>query len=308
MGSRFARLDSKESAFFQRECEYVKTRTYDQKTPALKGLELIPQATGIPLGTSEITYRRYAEAGQAKIIANYAKDFPRVDVYGEEQTVKTFDIGASYGYNIKEIRESSLTGKHLDQRRATAARNAIERKLNELTLVSNKEAGTFGMLDFPGLTESTLPADGDASSKTWAKKDVDKIIRDINILVNAVIEPTKGAEVPDTLLLPLNVYTSLQSRRLSNTDSSLIKYIKENFPTFKKIDWLNELGTIGQGGTGRIMVGCFDELHVENQIVNQFEQGEVETEGMEYKIPCMASTAGVIVYYPGAFAYADGIC
>lgn len=302
-----SRLDSKESAFFQRECEYVKTRTYDAKPPLLKGLTLIPQASGIPLGTSEITYRRYTEAGQAKLIANYAKDFPRADVYGEEQTVKVFDIGASYGYNIKEIRESALTGKRLDQRRATAARNAIERKLNDMTLVSNKEAGTYGILDFPGLTESTLPADGEGGSKQWAKKDADKIIRDINIILSSVIEPTKGVEVPNSLLLPLNVYTALQSRRLGTTESSLLKYIKDNFPMFTRIDWLNELGAIGAGGTGRIMVGCFDEEHCENQIVNQFEQGDVEQEGMEYKIPCMASTAGVIVYYPGAFAYADGI-
>lgn len=307
MGSRFARLDSKESAFFQRECEYVKTRTYDQKTPNLKGLTLVPQASGIPLGTSEITYRRYAETGQAKIIANYAKDFPRVDVYGEEDTVKVYDIGAYYGYNIKEIRESALTGKRLDQRRATTVRNAIDRKLNELTLVSNKETGTYGLLDFPGLTESTLPADGDGSSKSWAVKDADKIIRDINILLSSVIETTKGVEVPNTLLLPLNTYTSLQARRLGDTDSSLLKYIKDNFPLLTKIDWLNELGTIGVGKTGRVMVGCIDEQHVENQIVNQFEQGDVQQEGMEYQIPCMASTAGVIVYYPQAFAFADGI-
>jgi len=304
----FINLDSKESAFFARETEYVKSRTYDAKTPDLKGLALIPQATDLPVGISEITYRRYAEAGEAKVIANYAKDFPRVDVFGEEDTVKVFDIGDSYGYNIKEIRESARTGKRLEQRRALAARNAIETKLNELTLVSNKATGTYGMLDFPGLTEATLPADGTGSSKAWANKDVDKIIRDINILLGSVIDPTKGVEVPDTLLLPLPVYSALQSRRLGDTSTSLIKYITDNIPMLKKIDWLNELKSIGAGKTGRVMVGKFDEMHCENQIVNQFEQGDVQLEGMEYKIPCMASTAGVIVYYPGAFAYADGIC
>ena len=165
------RLDSRESAFFTRQAEYVKTATYDAKTPELKGLTLVPQASGIPAGTREITYRRFAEAGEAKIVANYAKDFPRVDVHGEEDTVKVFDIGDSYGYNIKEIRESALAGTGLDHRRALAARNAIERKLNSLTLVSNKDAGTYGVLDFPGITEATLPADGDGSSKSWATKD-----------------------------------------------------------------------------------------------------------------------------------------
>ncbi|MBQ6565623.1 MAG: DUF2184 domain-containing protein [Treponema sp.] len=302
------RLDSRESAFFARETEYVKSRTYDAKPSALKGLSLVPQARDLPEGISEITYRRYTEAGEAKIIANYAKDFPRVDVYGEEDTVKVFDIGDSYGYSIKEIRESSRSGKRLDQRRALAARNAVERKLNDLTLRSNRAAGTYGILDFPGLTETTLPADGTGGSKKWSDKDVDKIIRDINVMLSAVIEPTKGAEVPDTLLLPLPVYTSLQSRRLGDTESSLIKYVTDSIPMLKKIDWLNELGSIGSGGTGRVMVGCFDEMHCENQIVSQFEQGDVQQEGMEFKIPCMASSAGVIVYYPGAFAFADGIC
>ncbi len=301
------RLDSRESAFFQRECEYIKTRTYDAKPPLLKGLSLVPQASGIPAGTTEITFRRYMEAGRAKLIANYAKDFPRVDVFGSEETVKVKDLGDSYGYNIREIRESALTGKRLDQRRATAARNAIERDLNEYTLLSNKKAGTYGILDFPGLTETTLPADGTGGSKTWASKDVDKIIRDINIMLGSVIEPSKGVETPDTLLMPLNVYSALQSRRLGDTESSLIKYITDNFPMFKKIDWLNELNAIGAGGTRRVMVGCFDDMHCENQIVNQFEQGEVQQEGMEFQVPCMASTAGVIVYYPGAFAFADGV-
>lgn len=302
------RLDSRESAFFARECEFIKTKTYDAKPPALKGLSLVPQAGDLPSGISEITYRRYAEAGIAKIVANYAKDFPRVDVYGEEETVKVHDIGASYGYNIKEIRESARAGKRLDQRRALAARNAIERELNSLTLLSNKNAGTFGILDFPGLTEATLPADGDGDSKAWSAKDVDQIIRDINIVLSAVIEPSKGVEEPDTLLLPLPVYTALQSRRLGDTGSSLIRYITDNFPMLKKIDWLNELSTIGEGKTGRVLVGKFDEMHCENQIVNQFEQGDVQQEGFEFKIPCLATTAGVIVYYPGAFAYADGLC
>ena len=92
MGLTVTNLDSKESAFFARETEFVKSRTYDAKTPALKGLSLVPQATDLPEGISEVTYRRYSEAGEAKVIANYAKDFPRVDVFGEEDTVKVIVV------------------------------------------------------------------------------------------------------------------------------------------------------------------------------------------------------------------------
>ncbi|MDR2150121.1 MAG: DUF2184 domain-containing protein [Spirochaetaceae bacterium] len=301
------RLDRAESAFFARENEFIKTKTYDAKPPALKGLTLVPIAGDVPEGVSEITYRRFNEAGEAKLIADYAKDFPRVDVFGEEYTVKVKDFGDSYGYSIREIRESVRAGKRLDQRRALAARRAHERNMNKITLLSDPVGDTFGVLDFPGITEATLPADGTGGSKSWVNKDVDKILRDINVMLDAVIQPTNGIEVPDTLLLPLSAFTLLTNTRLGDNTISLMKYIRDNFPQITRIDWLNELKGLGAGGTNRIFVGKFDSDHLENQIVNQFEQLEVEHEGGEYTIPCISSTAGVIIYYPMAFAFADGV-
>jgi hypothetical protein len=301
------RLDRAESVFFARETEYIKVKTYDAKPPALKAFSLIPIADDVPTGIDEITYRRFNEAGEAKIIADYAKDFPRVDVFAEEFTSKVHDIGDSYGYSIKEIRASMRTGKRLDQRRAMAARRTIERKLNKLSFLSDPDSGTFGLLDFPGITEGTLPADGAGGSKTWASKSIDQILRDINIMLDSVIIPTNGIETPDTLLLPLSAYNTLTNTRLGDNTISLMKYIRDNFPQITRIDWLNELKGIGSGGANRIFIGKFDMDHIENQIINPFEQLETEHEGGEYKVPCMATTGGVIIYYPMAFAYADGV-
>ena len=301
------RLDKAEAAFFARETEFIMTRTFDAKPPELKGLLLVPMARGLPLGINEITYRRYFEAGESKIIADYAEDYPRVDVFGEEFTAKVYDIGDSFGYSIREIRASMRTGKRLDQRRALAARRSNERKLNKMTLLSSTDCGTFGMLDFPGITESTLPADGTGGSTSWRNKSADQILRDITDLLNAVIHPTNGQEVPDTLLLPLKVYTDLTTRRLGSTEISLLKYITDNFPQIRRIDWLNELSGIGAGGRNRVFIGKIDSDHIENQVVTYFEQLDIEHKGGTYTIPCQSSTAGVLIYYPQAFAYADGV-
>jgi hypothetical protein len=301
------RLDRAESVFFARETEYIKTRTYDAKSPELKGLRLVPQASDLPSGIEQITYRRYFEAGEAKVIADYAKDFPRVEVFAKEYTSKVVDIGDSYGYSIKEIRASMRNQKRLDQRRALTARRTIERKLNHLTLRTDFDWGTFGLLDYPGITEATLPADGTGGSKSWSTKSVDQILRDINVMLDAVNVPTNGIEEADTLLLPLPARNQLVNTRLGDTTISLMKYIQDNLPQIKRIEWLNELSGIGVGGTNRIMVGRFDNEHLENQIIGDFEQLETEHEGGEYKIPCMATTGGVIIYYPMAFAFADGV-
>jgi hypothetical protein len=301
------RLDRAESAFFARENEYVKTKTYDAKSPELKGLRLVPMASDLPTGIEQIAYRQYFEAGEAKVIADYAKDFPRVEVFAKEYTSKVVDIGDSYGYSIKEIRLSMRTGKRLDQRRAMNARRTIERKLNHLTLRTDSDWGTYGLLDYPGITEATLPADGAGGSKSWSTKSVDQILRDINVMLDAVNVPTNGIEEADTLLLPLPARNQLVNTRLGDTTISLMKYIQDNLPQIKRIEWLNELRGIGVGGTNRIMVGRFDNEHLENQIISDFEQLETEHEGGEYTIPCMATTGGVIIYYPMAFAYADGV-
>ncbi len=104
MENRELRLDVNEFAFFKRQVEYVKSKTYDAKFPDLKAFELILISTEAPSGTGVITYRQFTGTGFAKIINDYANDFPRVDVYGEEKNAKVKGIGASYGYSIVEIR------------------------------------------------------------------------------------------------------------------------------------------------------------------------------------------------------------
>lgn len=302
------RLDSNESVFFNRELAYVKAKSYDAKYAELKGLSLIPISTEAGAGVNEIIFHQYRGVGFAKVIADYAKDFPRVDIYGEEKAVKVKGIGDSYGYSIKEIRASQRTGKNLDQRRAITARRAHDEMMNRMALRSNTADGTFGLLDFPGITEVTLQADGTSSSKTWASKTPDQIVRDINDLVSAVMEPTSAREVPDTLLLPIAQYNDIATRRIGEAgEKTLMRYILDNSPYIKRIDWLSELKNFGAGGTNRTLVGRFDEEHLTLEIPQPFEQFEAQQEGMEFTIPCHSECAGTIIYYPLAFAYADGI-
>jgi hypothetical protein len=301
------RLDRGETAFFARELEHVKTRAYDAKLKNLKAFSLIPISTEAGAGASQITFRRFTSVGFAKLIGDYAKDFPPVDVYGEEESVKIVGIGVSYGYSIKEIRSAAKAGVNLDQRRAQAARRAHDQKINEMAFRSLPEAGTRGLLDYPGLTETTLPADGSGGGKSWNAKTTNQILRDINILTDAVILPTFNREVPDTLLLPLKTYNLLANTRLGDNATTLLKYIQDTNPHLKTIDWLLELSGAGEGGSDRCMTGKFDEEHITLEIPQPFEQFDPQQEGMAFRIPCHSECAGVIVYYPMAFAYADGI-
>ena len=127
-------------------------------------------------------------------------------------------------------------------------------------------------------------------------------------MVNAVMGPTSAREVPDTLLLPIEQYNDIATRRIGEAgEKTLMKYILENSPYIKRIDWLAELKNFGAGDTNRALIGRFDEEHITLEIPQPFEQFDAQQEGMEFTIPCHSECAGVIIYYPLAFAYADGI-
>lgn len=302
------RLDANESAFFTRQLEYVKSRTYDTQYQELKATQLLPVSTEAPMGANEITWRSYTGIGQAKIIADYAKDFPRVDVYGTENTVKLKDIGDAYGYSLKEIRQSQYAGARLDQRRASMARRAIDEKIDGIAWNGDDDYNIQGFIDYPGINEYTVPDDADADGPEWIYKTPDEIIADLSGIVSTIIEATNGKETPDTILLPIAQYLLIANTRMTDgNDKTILKYFMENNPFITRIEWVTELDGAGASGADRMM--CYknasDKLTLE--IPNPFEQFAPQQQGLEYEIPCLATTGGVIVYYPLSIAYGDGI-
>ena len=300
------RLDQSEVVFFKRELEFVKSQTYDTVYKDLKAFNLFPVSTEAPNGATEITWRSFSQFGLAKIIADYAHDFPRVDLYGEEHTVKIYDIGDSYGYSIPEIRRAALAGFALETRRAAVARRAVDELMNTLAFFGDATYNIQGFIDYPGITEYVVPV-GAGGSTTWALKTPDEILTDLHGLINAIVEGTTGKEVPDTIIMPLAQYNILKNTRLDDTlDKTIWTFFKENHPEIT-IEWAEELNGAGDSDGDRFMAYTKDAMHVTFEIPLAFEQLEEEKTGMEYRIPCHGSCAGIIVPYVMAVSYGDGI-
>lgn len=303
------KLDSDESIFFSRELEVIKAKTYDVKYAALKYLSLLPLSTEAGPGAEKITYRQYDALGMAKIISNYADDLPRVDVKGKEFSSAVKSLGDAYGYNIQEIRAARMAGKPLEQRRAGQARRAIEQLANKLAFFGDAAAGIIGLLSNPNVSTVTLPADGTGASKLWSTKTPDQILRDMNLVANSIVANTKGVEVPDTMLLPIEQYNYIASTaRSANSDTTILAFFKANNPYVKNVEWLNELDNAGTGGVLDVMV-CYrkDPDAIQVEVPSPFEQLEPEKRGLEYIIDCLMRFGGVSIFYPLSVAKAEGL-
>lgn len=320
MASEGTRFDSAEDAsvFFARELDFVKAQSYDVEYPELTALNLFPISNEADPGAETITYYTYDKTGVAKVIDNYSTDLPRADVNGKPNFAKIKSIGDSYGYSAQEMRASRLTGKSLDARKGESARYQIDALTNKIAWAGDEESGLMGVLSSEqSIPLYTIGAGAESSKTTWLEKTADEILADVNGMAKQVAKVTKNVERPDTLCVPADVFMDISTRRIPDTSTTVLAFIKEHAPYIKKVVSTAELDadSVGtnpyaketSGGQGVAFLFKNDprKLSLENPM--PFYQYPLQVHNLETTIPCEARTAGVIVYYPLSALIAVGV-
>lgn len=307
MGNRFDNLDAAENVFFERQLEQVRAQTYDVKYAQLKARMLIPVDNSVDPGAETVKYEQFDMVGQAKIINSYADDLPRADVKAKEFRQPIKGIGSAYGFSVQEIRAAKFAGKPLEQRKANAARRAVEQKIDAIGATGDSDNGLLGLFNQPNALVYTVP-NGGSGFATFAKKTPDEILADLNGVTNLIVTTTKEIEVPDTLILPVDQYSHIASTpRSANSDTTILDYFLKNNPYIQAVEPWAKLSGAGSGGTDRMVAYRRDPDALMLVIPQEFEQFPPQPEGLEFEIPCHARCGGVQVYYPLSICYGDGI-
>jgi len=325
MQSGATHFDSAEdvSAFFARELDYVKAKSYDKLYPQFTALNLFPISSEADPGAETVTYYTYDREGFAKIIDNYSDDLPRADVNGKPNYAQVKSLGASYGYSAQEMRASRMAGKNLDARKAESARYQIDNLNNKIAWKGDAASGLMGVLSAGQNVPMYTIGAGATSGKTkWTEKTADEILADINGMAGYVSMTTKDVERPDTLCVPNDVFMDISTRQLPNTAVTVMKFILDNAPYLKNIVSTPELNVnspetnpyaegadgvnTGAGvGVAFMFTNSAEKFSLENPM--PFMQYPVQPHNLETVIPCEARTAGVIFYYPLSALIATGV-
>jgi hypothetical protein len=305
--SRFVRLDAAESAFFRRELEFIKAKTYDIKYPNLMSRMFVPVSNEVPSGAAEVTYQQFDRVGRAQIIKPGATDLPRVDVFGTEFSRPVRWGGVSYGYNLIEIRQAMMAGRPLDSKKAAAARRAQEELIDEVAAIGAPDWGiTTGFIN-----NATLVAAVEAATGAWdaPATTADEIIGDVQVLFSAIVNATEGMERPNTLLIPDSQYAALATRPRSTTsDTTILNFLLQSIPGLTAIEPWWRLKLAGAGGASdRAIMYNRSPDYLEQDIPNEFEQLPVFQRGTNFEIETLVATAGTAWYYPLSARYMDGV-
>ena len=312
------RLDSQDNPgiFFAKQLAYVKTKAYDKEFPELSGLKLFPQTSDTDEGAEYVEYYSYEPVGVADIIANYASDLPRVDVKGTPHRAKIVGIGDSYGYNVQELRacrRSALLGTMipLDAKRAETARKAYEIKVNHLIWKGDKEAGIIGILS----DDNNIPVysiqNGASGKADWGSKTADEIALDFAGILNYIDTMTQHVERPDSWVMPNDLYTLLNLRRIEGTSQSVLSYVKEHTPQIKNWEVASELSksNTDYNSTGK-NVGLLytkDAEKMYHDVPMAFLQHAPQERNLEMVINCEGRDAGMTILYPFSACLVYGI-
>lgn len=295
------RFDANETAMFARQLEDIDSELYRVQYPELRGEQIVPVRTAIHEGAEEHTYRVMDQAGVSRIIANYTEDLPRVDVQGREVTVPLFGHGAAYGYSIQDMRRSRMTGLPLDAERAETAREVIATKNDYIIAFGEDSIGAKGFYNNAGVSLVT-PVTG-----TWLTATGDQMLDDMLKLERAVILDSNAVEMPNCLVLAPSQYALANSKRLSNTETSPLKYFLDKSATVKTVEVWARGETADAGGTGpRMAMGKRDPKVLQALLPLPFYQMPPEQRGLGFVINCDSRAGGVIFRRPKAWRYMDG--
>ncbi len=302
-------MDDAQKVFFNRQLEHIQEKSKDVLYGELKAPKLIPVDTTAGQGAETITYRQYDMVGVAKVIANYATDFPRVDIFGKEFSAKVKSIGDSYGYTIQDIRAAQQAGLNLDQRRANTAVRVLLQLENSIAFFGDANNNLDGFFSNPNVPEAAVAADGIGNSTTFTSKTPDQIIRDVNKLINDIIVNTKEVESPNTVLFPTSVWALLKSTpRSPNSETTIAQFLMENYrDTIANWMTLTELETAGPGGEKMMVAYNMNIDKLSLQIPVPVETFDPQQKGLEWNVLLHERIGGVLIYYPLSINKAYGI-
>lgn len=311
------RLDANETGAMARELEHVFAEVYRKEFPDLQGRALVPVKTGVASGAESHTYTEVERFGEAKIIHNYATDFPGTEVQGKQTSDVIRGIGDSYQYSIQDLRAAALTKIKMPTEKAEAAREVMENKLDALVLTGDANTGLKGLntiatnFNAPAkVTTGTWEAQWAAAATEQALRDVQAgILKDVRALFKSIPDATMGKHRADTLVLDTASYNFLAFTERGGpqgSESSLLNYIMANVPGLTSVIPWARCNNAGATNKSRAFALKRDPKVLYQVIPQDFEQMPPQARFMAFVIACHMRWGGVVSPFPKAHAYMDG--
>ena len=304
-------LDAQQAAlsFVIAQNTHIEAGVYAKKYPEIQYPGLIPVDTSANPFAKTVTYFSSDKYGDAKWINGNADDVPIAGTTREKFETQVHTAGIGYAWGWEEVGAAQRLGINLQADDAMAARRAYEEMVDGVALLGDTEKGfTGGLFNATGVTAAS------ATFGNWAAASSDNILADINQALTSVFTGTNTTSVADTLILPWSKYLLISTKRLTDTNETVLSFIQRNnvYTALTGQQLLIRgsrlLDTAGAGSTTRMIAYKRDpevlKLHIPMPLrfLGVFQDGP-----LRWVVPGVFRLGGLDVRQPKGIIYSDGI-
>jgi hypothetical protein len=274
-----------------------------RRTPWASG-ELISISNAMNEGAREVSWFALGDVGSAGLVADNATDIPVADIQGDMSINKVATIATAVQFSTQDIRSAAMQGLFdISVEKARAAREAHDRKLDELIRFGDSPLGLAGVCNAPGSFVVTATNGNWASSATAAQ-----IVSDFTQAYSAIFDGTDGVEEPDTAVLPSAVWTRLSTLQNSvASDITVLEYLKRAFPSITL--WRQDAGlnAAGAGSTPAMMLYSREQDRLRALMPMVLRPLPLEQHGLVFKMVFESRFGGIATPRPKSIARLDNI-
>ncbi len=306
------KFDANETLYLERELTQLRAKSFEVQFPTPVARTLAPKATDIASSAGTYSYKVYEPVGRGKFINYESNDLPRVDVVAREVLGKVVPVGASYGWNINELREAARLGLQLPEVKLKTARDTIERDIDEVLAFGSlpDEAGLYPDVGLTGFVNNSIVAGLGIIAGGWwlnpSPLDPEVVLADLNKLVAKIANDSQYVWKANALLLPTTLYTYAQQTVFSTlSGDSILTVFRKNNPDITSITPWYRLNAAGVNGAPRAVAYQKDASVLELIIPQEFEVLPPEMKALQFIYSCHARVGGTKIYQPLGMRYMD---
>lgn len=307
------RLDANETAVLQLMLEQIRARPNETKYPDLKGRLFVPVTSEVDPGTDTWGYALWNETGMADIIANYADDVSKVAVSAQKFTFPIETIAKAYDWSWLDMRRAAKAGIPLQSRKATAVRNAFERRIEEICAVGIKGTAAKGLVNNANVPiMAAAAAAGGGHSTVWGvDKTPEEVVTELLKMESTIAVNTLDVEKPDTALFSLTKYNYIQNTGMTlaggNTSKdTILEVFLKRAKYIKNVDWWTYLDTASAAGGHRAVMYKRDPQVVHLELPLEQQEMPPQVKNLVMEIISVGRVGGVAIEYPLGALYMDG--
>jgi len=208
--------------FVMQQRTHIESEVVKRPMPAIKYPRLIPVDTSAHAFAPSVTFFTQDAVGKAKFINTKGDDIPLVNIGLTKFEQSINDGGVGYGFSLSEIGSAQQMGMNLGSEGAMTAREAYEQLVEEVAFVGNAQLGVEGLYNTTGITSQ-------AAAKTFATSTPQEILAEINGTLTGILTDTKGLDLADTIVLPMETYSYIATTQISPESSmTVLEFIQKS--------------------------------------------------------------------------------